>query len=59
MWNDMQFQINLLNKFDNDEIKAFRWLFTPYPQLNHRTPMEVLSDGGIARIIQVLEEYNG
>ena len=41
----MQFQIDLLDAFDNDETKAFRWLFTPLTELNSRTPMEVFSDG--------------
>lgn len=56
MWNDMQFHIDLMDKFD-DEAKAFQWLFTPCPQLNHRTPIEVLSDSGKARVMQILNEY--
>ena len=51
----MQFQIDLLDAFDNDEIKAFRWLFIPLPELNNRTPMEVFSDGGRDRVMQILE----
>ena len=56
MWNDMNFHIELMDTFD-DELLAFRWLFTPCPQLNHRTPIEVLSDGGRSRVMQVLSEY--
>ncbi len=55
MWNDIEFHANLMDTFD-DEVKAFRWLFTPLPELNFRTPIEVLSSGGRARIMQVLEE---
>ena len=54
MWNDMQFHIDLIDAFDN-EVKAFRWLFTPLPELNGRTPMEVFSDGGRDRVMQILE----
>ena len=56
MWNDMNFHLELMDTFD-DELLAFRWLFIPSPQLNYRTPIEVLSDGGRARVMQVLQEY--
>ena len=56
MWNDIEFHVELMDTFDDEKV-AFRWLFTPCPQLNHRTPIEVLSDGGRARIMQVLQEY--
>ena len=56
MWNDMNFHIELMDTFD-DEAMAFRWLFTVCSKLNYRTPMEVLSDGGRARVMQVLQEY--
>lgn len=56
MFNDFDFQINLLDNFNQDETKAFRWLFTPIECLNHRTPLEVISDGGRDRVFQILEE---
>jgi uncharacterized protein (DUF2384 family) len=55
MYNDMTFQMILVEKFKGDEIQAFRWLFTPVPELNHRTPIEVISDGGKERVFQMLE----
>lgn len=55
MWNDINFQILLLEINDQDETKAFRWLFTPLECLNNRTPLEVMSDGGRERIIDILE----
>jgi len=56
MWNDINFHVELMDTFD-DELLAFRWLFTPSPKLNYRTPIEVLSDSGRARVMQVLQEY--
>lgn len=56
LWNDFLFHVELMDTFD-DELLAFRWLFTPCPQLNYRTPLEVISDGGRARVMQVLTEY--
>jgi len=57
MWNDFEFHAKLLDILGSEQ-KAFRWLFTPRIELNHRTPIEVLSDSGKARVMQVLEEYN-
>lgn len=56
LWNDVEFQMLLLEINGNDEVKAFRWLFTPRQELNSRTPLEVLSDGGRERVLQVMGE---
>lgn len=56
MFNDITLQIKILQANNDDEVKAFRWLFTPIRCLNDRTPMEVISDGGRDRILQILEE---
>ncbi len=58
LWNDVLFQMLLLEINDNDEVLALRWLFIPRSELNHRTPMEVISDGGRDRVIQVMGELN-
>jgi uncharacterized protein (DUF2384 family) len=55
MYNDIHLHITLLDIFNGDEVKAFRWMFTPIVELNHRTPLEVLSDGGLYRVIGILE----
>ena len=54
MWNDFEFHARLLDILGSEQ-KAFRWIFTPLVELNHRTPMEVFSDGGRDRVMQVLE----
>jgi uncharacterized protein (DUF2384 family) len=54
MFNDIQLHIAIMDNFE-DEVVAFRWLFTPIAELNHRTPMEVISSGGTDRIIGLLE----
>ncbi len=56
MWNDFEFHARLLDVLGSEQ-KDFRWLFTPQVELNHRTPIEVLSDGGRSRVMQVLQEY--
>lgn len=56
MINDMNLQIALLDVFANDESKAFQWLFTPIPTLGNRTPIEMVHDGGINAVIDILEK---
>ena len=54
MYNDIHFQLALLKYHEGDEVSAFRWLFKPVNYLNHRTPLEVISDGGRERVMGYL-----
>lgn len=58
MWNDMTFQIKLLNAFDHDEVKAFRWLFIPIYTLGNRTPIEMIAEGGHEAVNEILQKFN-
>ncbi len=55
MWNDMTFQVELLDVFPTEE-KAFRWLFTPVPALGNRTPIEMLAEGGQEAVMDILRK---
>lgn len=54
MFIDVKLQIAILKYNKADEKEAFRWLFTPISFFNHRTPMEVISDGGRDRVMGYL-----
>lgn len=55
MWNDMVFQVELMDVFDTEE-KAFRWLFTPIQTLGNRTPIEMIAEGGHEAVMDILRK---